>query len=98
MARSIGRLDRAAEERPWLTGLAVGVPAGIVLAIMFRLLDGAGFADPGGLLVSGLVQGLVIAVLVAGGGSWRRRWREDQRRAVQGRDGDGPAEEGRADG
>jgi hypothetical protein len=87
MARTIGRLDRAAEERPWATGLAVGVPAGIVLAVVFALLDGQGFGEPGQLLARGVVQGLVIAVLVAGGGSWRRRWRQDHRRAVEGRGG-----------
>jgi hypothetical protein len=104
MARSIGRLDRAAEERPWVTGLAVGVPAGVALAVVFALVDGEGFADPGRILATGVVQGLVIAVLVASGGAWRMRSRKDQRRAVgrgddagDGIGGDDAAGDGRAE-
>ena len=82
MSGSLRRLDRAAEERPWLTGLATGLPSGILLAVVTAAVDGGeGFADPMGLLTTGIVQGLVIAVLVAAGGAWRRRSRRDRERA-----------------
>ena len=83
MAASWQRIDQAAEERPWLTGLATGVPAGIVLAVVLAVFDGGeAFAEPLALLGRGVVQGLVIGVLVAGGGIWRRRVRQDQQGAV----------------
>lgn len=84
MAGSWRDIDRAAEERPWLTGLVAGVPAGIVLAIVLAAFGGGeAFDDPMRLLGTGVVQGLIIAVLVASGGTFRGR----QKRAAQGPSG-----------
>jgi high-affinity Fe2+/Pb2+ permease len=84
MTMSRGRLDRAAEERPWLTGLATGVPAGIVLAVVLAAFDGGeAFGQPMRLIAAGIGQGLIIAVLVAAGGTWRRRWSRGQQRASE---------------
>ena len=81
MAGSWRQIDRAAEERPWLTGLVTGVPAGIVLAVVFAALgDGEAFGDPMRLLGTGVVQGLIIAVLVASGGAFRGRTKREAER------------------